>query len=663
MDVWSRLIRGGLLLFCVVVWHGTITRHMGVRVPARLSELTMRAVRAMPPLEVVEYRMPSHGPIAPTDRPVARDLTPVRVAWNGISYIPAVVYAHPEYGLPRSVFGDTRFNPITDVLVYEPYPLPTMAYFSGTVRAVTTGTKTAFQAAIDAAVDTDIIELRVPVPLGNQDRFAPSAENNGVIWPNRGTNGHVLIRDQATMGGLPALETRVAESHFAAANEISVTGNKSCMEWDNGSAGWYFYGVLIRNQFSGSGDNSGLLKVSVPNPATLSNQVSKMAFVQTWFDGNWQTSAIGKWCRRALTFDVEYAHIRDSRITGFVGNGNESQTLNSSNAKGKIKIVNCALEACSETILWGGAVLQSTTQARNVDIFQSRLYCYRRADWMVSTAGFVHTNHKNFFEIKDGQYQVFERSYCTGHSGRAQQHDVNLKGTPQSAADSSTVAATGDVTVRLCFFTNSAAPVQLAGSTQVYRGTTRRVEIDRCLWTNTLLTATASRVLYSALNAGNGTVRDTYIHHCTFACYNTVITFSAGAPGACAGLRFVDNVNYATPQYSSPRGYTTGTAELDLICGVGAWTFAGNVTAIEAGQTANNMWASVPDNYAPTGGTAIAFVDAANGNYALAGQTVNRVPSGTTPITACSTTGGEPGVDMPHLTTMLVGVVAGSAAT
>lgn len=574
---------------------------------------------------------------------------------DGKTVVPARVFSAPQVDLPRSPYGDATWNPLTDHIGYAPFVKPTLAYFVGVVHNASS--KTAFQTALNAAVNTDIIEFtaaqtwtRGGVPAQSSARF-----------PARGDVGHVLIRDAGTIGVMPAQGNRVTAATFAAAKTQTINANDSIWDFTNATRGWYLYGLHFKNAAPQTADCVRMLNIQASNTSggntTSIANIPKYFIVEgCYFENPWD-SAYTTATRCALSPSIEYGWITENLMVGIASNGNECKGINASCTIGKINVENNGIEALTETIMWGGAAVVGDMTEVAADIYHARNYLYRRTEWMTPSTLFQYTNHKNFFENKQGIRQVVERNECSGHSGKGQQNDLAIKhACPGGANDVGRVQCNNNV-YRYNRFENSAnqwAVATTTSATWTPNGTFRIEIYGNLSWAQhpTFVSGSSSvnRLLLSDLASPSKKLADIYVHHNTYQSPNKCMAIGGnltqnanGAPN----FRFMNNVDYAaTHQYNGPfaDGGATGVTVLNNISGAGGWTWAGNV-AIGSGT---QVWSGIPGNYVvPT--AQLAFVDTATGNYKLVSY-----------ANYTGTDGNAPGVDYDHMNTFLTGVRTGA---
>jgi len=581
--------------------------------------------------------------------------TPARQQHRGSSYHPGPVqdvrHVAPRQQLPRSAFGDARWSPLTDRIVgptgqeWAPFEIPTAWYFTGTLRQITGGTQASFQSAMNAAVDGDIVELASNVTF-------TSAYN----IPNRSTAGYVLVRGQSFA---VAQGTRVVASDFSGA--FAITGSISTgsvgavpLLMAQGASGWYFRGLKLQNGLVSTSAAEGMMWWGASSQPTTAAMPTKLVMEQCWLTNPWvaATSNTIK-CKRGLRADGEYMQVLETRIDGMAGNGLETQAILFGRGRGKALVRNCYLEGATENIMCGSLAGTMGALDYNADIIVRRSHLFKQVGWM-NVASSIATR-KNFYEIKDGFRQVVEGCELENHDGDGQQHDVVLNNKPQNPAHEAWCGC-DDIWVRHSRFRASYGPVNVgaAGSDD---GDNRnpgaqRVQVSNCLWQD-------SRCVPGHPDAGSGrfqlvglqnvarTCPNIAIEYNTAQTGNTVLLFSGNSTtnqNSTPGLVFINNVCYLDVQYATPRSNTlTGSACLEWSCGLGLYTFAGNVAySTRSGFSFPGTISTT--NYKAT--TPIIFANEAGGDFTL---TDSR-------YTNKATDGGVPGVDMVQLLAFTAGV-------
>lgn len=554
-----------------------------------------------------------------------------------------VPYRAPRQQLPRSAFGDARWNPLTDRLEgpngrpWEPFALPTLWYFTGTLRQVTGGTQASWQSACNAAVDGDIVELASNVSMS-------SAFN----YPNRGTAGYVLVRGEnfAVSQG-----TRVAPSDFASAYALTSTVHTgsvtTCHRMAQGASGWYFRGLQIRNGYSGVNVGSTLMIWAAATQTSTAHMPTKLVMEQCYLTNPWAQGT--NECLRGLTMNGEYMQVRQSYLDGFAGDGVETQAILAGNGIGKALVWDNFLEGSTENIMCGALSTQMGSNSYNADMAWRGNYLFKRDAWM-NVPSTVATR-KNFFEIKNGARQVFEGNVCQNHDGDGQQHDLLLNTKPQNAAEQSWTACE-DFWLRYNILDAGFGPFNFGAAANdngfFHNPGCQRVQASDNLSINTRAIGNSSNRIQIVGLAQNKTCPNIAIEWNTVGVTNSMLTFSNNSSvnaGTAPGVIYNNNVGYRSVQYESPRSSDqTGTAVLNTVAGAGNWQCGGNV-AFSA--FAGFGWPGSPytsPNYKAT--TAIQFADSANGDYTLTDTRYLNV----------STTGGAPGVNMTQLNAFTAGV-------
>jgi hypothetical protein len=555
-----------------------------------------------------------------------------------------VRYVAPRQQLPRSAFGDARWNPLTDRIEgpdgrpWEPFALPTLWYFTGTLRQVTGGTQASWQSACNAAVDGDIVELASDVVMAS-----------AFSYPNRGTAGYVLCRGQ---GFAVAQGTRVAPSDFTSAFALTSnvhTGSvTSAHRMAQGASGWYFRGLKIANGFTSSTlTGSTLMFWGAPTQTSTAHMPSKLVMEQCYLTSPWVPDSVE--CVRGLTMNGEYMQVRQSYIDGYAGNGLETQAILAVNGLGKALVWDNFLEASTENIMCGGSSTNMGSNTYCADMIWRQNYLFKRLDWM-NVPSTVATR-KNFFEIKNGARQVFEGNVCENFDGQGQQFDVVINNKPQNSAEQAWLAA-DDFWLRYNLFDAGFGPFNYgaAASDSGFRRNPgcQRVQTSHNLSINTRAVGNGSnRVQIVGIQQGR-TCPNIAIEFNTYGVTNSMLTFankSTANSNTCPGLIYNNNIGYNRVSYASPRSDDqTGTTVLNTVAGAGNWQCGGNV----AYSTASGFsWPGGPytsANYKAT--TPILFADSAAGDYTLADSRYLNV----------STVGGAPGVNMTQLTTFTSGV-------
>lgn len=594
--------------------------------------------------------------------PVDRTRTSSRRTWmtvTGVEVAEVQVFERPTTDLPRSSFGDARWSPITDKIEFKPFKTPTIGYFVGSVIAA--GSKGAFNTAVSStAVDQDIVEIDMSPTWTRGGGAGGVGSAANARFRDRGTTGYVLIRDASTYVGLPSPDARVQTSHFTGKNVQSVDASDSMWDFSNASRGWYIQGLHIQNQKSGTSDNARLLYVGATDGSfnyttNIANSIRYLIFEHNWIENPWESTYTFR-TRGGLSPDCEYAIIRGNQISGICSVNNENKGINCSSAIGKFQVTNNAIEASTENIMWGGALVRGDLTTVSGDIYTARNYFYRRPEWMVSSVGFAYTNSKNFMEHKQGLRHVWERNECWGHTGQGQQQNLQIKHAGQGNSDKGRVVCQ-NVLFRYNRMENSAALVSVATSTNSFytANGTNRIEVYGNLEWNQHVpfrTNTANRLIFSDLNGTDKIVSDIYIHNNTYRTFYTCLAIGGtqtSNAGSLPRLKFINNVDFGpTHSFTAPlanAGYA-GTALLNSACGAGNWTFAGNVAIGAAGFP----WNNVAGNYA-VAASALQFVDESTGNYKLVDYSAYT-----------GTDGQAPGVPYDHMVSMLSGVLAGDAA-
>lgn len=654
-DYWQWAPKVGLLLFALLLM-APLSRVPVLRAPlgvtvARLEDATARAVKLAGAATL--FSDPSLRLFAPADATRTRRRATWKT-WTGETVAAARIFQAPTTALPRSPYGDATWSPLNDQITYTPFVKPTMGYFVGSVLAATT--KGNAQTAVNNAVSTDIVEFQAALAWGRTS-ISGGGSLSQLIFPAR-ASGYVLVRDQDTYATLPAQGTRVTDADFAAANTQSANASDSVWDFAPQTQGWYFRGIDFSNTHA---DNVRILAVLPRNTTngayavTVANTPRYIIIEQCNFVNDW-TSAWTVNCRGGIDPSIEYGFITENNIQGIASNGNEAKGINTSQSIGKINVTNNGIEGMTETIMWGGALmLGDNPNCAAADIYTARNYLYRRPDWMVfSATAFKYRNHKNFMEHKQGVRHVWERNECSGHSGVGQQQDLQIKHAGQGTSDRGKVTCNNSL-FRYNRFRKSASPFAIATSTnQFYTNNgTYRIEVYGNLWWDrnpNFAGTSGDRILFSDIASNVKIVADVYVHHNTYSSQNVSVVFGgnlASNAGSLPNFRYMNNVDWA-PTHSSAgvvmSGGTKGVQALNNLSGAGGWQFAGNVGIASAG---NFAWSSVPGNY-EVSVAALAFVDAANGDYTLVDY-----------ANYTATDGGAPGVPFAHMDSLLSGVLTG----
>lgn len=567
-----------------------------------------------------------------------------QTAQRQATYTPGAIknvrHIAPRQLLPRSAFGDARWNPLTDRIEgptgkpWEPFAVPTLWYFTGTLRSVSGGTQAAWQSACNAAVDSDIVELASNVSM-----------TSAYSYPNRGTAGYVLCRGN---GFAVAQGTRVAPSDFASAFALTTTALLTAHRMAQGASGWYFRGLKIANgATSPTLNQQNMMTWGAATQTTTAHQPTKLVMEQCYVTNPWVPGSAE--CVRGLAMQGEYMQVRQSYFDGYASDGLETQAIFSSNGLGKALVWDNFLEGSTENILCGGSTTTMGANSYCADWIWRQNHMFKRLAWMNVPTTIA--TRKNFFEIKNGARQVVEGNIMENHDGNGQQHDIVINNKPRTAAEEAWMAA-DDFWIRHNILDAGFGPFNM-GAAASDSGFNRnpgcqRIQISNNLSINTRAVGDSSNRIQIVGLQQNRTCPNIAIEYNTVGVTNSMLTFSNNSSAnanTAPGCIYINNVGYRSVQYASPRSNDQeGTTVLNTVCGAGNWTCGGNVAY---STFAGFSWPGGPYtslNYKAT--TAIQFADTASNNYTL---TDNRYIN-------VATDGGVPGVNMTQLNAFTSGV-------
>lgn len=532
--------------------------------------------------------------------PVAlQPLRPVVRTWAGRDVVEVRWAARPAFTLPRSPYGDSVWNPITDAIHYDPFPSPSPAYFYGTLHAVAAGTGSGYSAATAAAVDNDIVEIRGP-------QTSSSATSH--VTASRGaTAGYVLVRDQATYAGLPAWHmsdrdnaVRVSPStHLANANQWASASTHTgavCAFADN-AEGYVFQGIYWVNGRVGSTDNAGLVNTAPNTPAA---ETKRIVFIHCATDGGWTSSGTQKYGRRGITPTSTGCKILDCDLRGHVSQSTDSNCINTSSGIGQFLIDNCAGEAASEIWYWGGSLsTRGLTTVVCADIRVTRCWAWRRDAWMSASAGFAYSTQKNHYETKNARRYLIDRCAARNYTATAQQYQIVFKSVSQNSAGEPECAGE-DITVRYCDFDSwkggcfQFAHNYTASPTKGPARQVKRLQMYGNRFRNTISLPSESNwaandflMTPGPLQSGSGAlgIPDARVERNTFMTTNCAIDLGSGYANSLPGLVITDNAWLAHTKYQILGSQAGTTDPLGVVSGSTA-TFARNL--LQAGANYSN---------------------------------------------------------------------------
>jgi hypothetical protein len=294
-----------------------------------------------------------------------------------------------------------------------------------------------------------------------------------------------------------------------------------------------------------------------------------------------------------------FISVIDSYISDCKEDGADSQALLAYSTVGPLKIVNNYLEGAGENVLFGGAD-PSIPNAVPSDIEIRCNLFFKPLNWMNEL-----WDVKNLLEFKNAQRVLvegnrFENCWPNAQNGFA------LLFTPRNQNNTAPWSVVQDITVRFNTWLNIAQGVNISGydSPNVSQRTARLL-IQNNEWHIVNLGTGGDGRMFQVLNGAIDLIFD----HNTGFCWNAYL-MADGSPKTDSFVFQNNLVNYGNYGFI---GSGTAYANTTLAAFFNPnWTVTKN--AVIGGSTTGYP----PGNYFPANTAAVAFVDAAGGNYRLA---------------------------------------------
>ena len=450
--------------------------------------------------------------------------------------------------LPAELAPLERIAELPHQSVDTTYSIPT----GGKLYVVNGGNSAAFQAALDAAVPGDIIELEA----------GETFEGNFTI-DNRHQQGDGWIHIRSSRHSeLPAPGNRVSAAHRHLMPKIKstgVSGNSRAIQLFAGSHHVRFVGIEVSSTLEHFTVQraTNLIVVGLERDESFADSVEETAhhiiFDRSYIHGTDEgniTNGIQAHARHFAIVDSEISNIHST---------SESHALLAYNGPGPYKIHNSSLQAAGIPVLFGGAdpgiqqLVQSDIEfTRNV-VSKDIRWKERgpRSDpaskWLV----------KHLFELKNARRvlvdgNIFEYSWTYPTDGAA----ILIKSTNQDQYRTGvgcTWCVTEDVTIRNNIIRHAAAGIRISGrdSSLPHGGQTSRIvvannlfyDINHLRWSTSQMQATGKPIIATE------DYRDVHFIHNTFdatgstAAFSTTATLQMPDTGRTAsGLVIRDNI-------------------------------------------------------------------------------------------------------------------------
>jgi len=285
---------------------------------------------------------------------------------------------------------------------------------------------------------------------------------------------------------IPASTTGMSIIEGPAAN-----GNSVVVFADSGNArGYSFHGCVIQNnQTSAAYDiQLGIIEIRRQSAqTTIDGYPGRLYLDRCWLRGSTTTDT-----RRGIMANGPYLWVEDSRITEIHYVGNEAAGIGGWTGSQFHAVINCTIEAGSQTMLYGGADPHNpqTNLLDPADIFVDKVYGFKPLTWLTShgTYAGIHWTVKTGFEAKNCRRWVIDRSITQNNWPDAQSGWSMLF---QNLSDNNTNHLENrieDIVVRHHKFDYVAMGPDLAARVVYGGGTLPQYPANRIVFDNILLT-------------------------------------------------------------------------------------------------------------------------------------------------------------------------------
>jgi hypothetical protein len=511
--------------------------------------------------------------------------------------------------LPSETSDQARDPELPRLSVDTRYAPPT-----GTTRTLRAGEN--LQAALDAARLGDVILLEAGASfVGN------------FTLPAKPGSGWITIRSSAPDANLPAEGTRVTPSFAPALPKIVSPNTNAALRTAAGAHHYRLIAVEV-TVASNVRENGGI--VLLGDGRQRRDQVPHHIILDRLYVHGHPTLNL----KACVALNSATSAVIDSYLAECHGKGFDSQAIGGWNGPGPFKIVNNYLEGAGENLMFGGGD-PSIPNLTPSDIEIRRNHFTRPVSWKgVWTV-------KNLFELKHAQRVLVEGNVFENHWADAQNGSAIVwKSVNQDGAAPWSV--TRDVTFRRNRLRNVGGGIALAARPEAHPAVpASRFKIADNVFDSVNVGAFTGHGALFVL--GNGPANVTIEHNTALhgGAANMAVAMDV-APPQMARFVFRDNV-LTRGQY--------GVFGSDYGEGLGALTFYAAPDFKFEGNVLigpDNGAVYPGDNSFPTTIAAVGFVNAAAGNYRLAGGS---------PYKKAGSAGRDPGADIDTVERATQGVV------
>jgi len=479
--------------------------------------------------------------------------------------------------VPVSVLANAAVTAPTPPATFD----TTYNHQSGSTIAVPAGGN--LQAALNSAHAGDTIVLQ-----------AGASFNGPFTLPNTKGTGWVYVTSSA-YANLPSPDSRVSPAD--AANMPNITGTSTgvtALQTASGAHQFRFVGVEFKPTPGSFLVNLITLGNGESSVATLPSDI---IFDRCYIHGD---PTIGG--RRGVAMNGTRIAVINSYVADFKESGADSQALWAANTPGPLKVVNNYLEGAAENVLFGGAdptiknVVPSDIEIRN-NHFMKPL-SWNNSNWVI----------KNLLEFKMAQRilvanNVFENVWAAAQAGFA------IVITPRNQDGGAPWATVTDLIIVDNRIINAGQGFNISGTDDLHPSLrSERIQIKNNVMNVTGIGGANGR----AYQVIEGPIDLQIDHNTTIISggQNSALMLAENIPVSAERFAFTNNIGSKGSYGVAGSGTGDGTVALTKY--FLNWSFTKNVII---GATAS---AYPPDNFFPTGVTAVNFVDAAGGNFQLA---------------------------------------------